>query len=139
MCRIAMISVHGCPLSTLGAGEAGGLQMYVRALSEELGQRGMTVDVFTRRTDPALPEIVEFADNARVIHVTAGPAAPIDKNVVFDHLPEFISNVRSFRAREGVEYQYVHSHYWLSGWAGNLLARRWDVPHITMFHTLGRV
>src|SRR6059058_4000736 len=92
MCRIAMISVHGCPLSTLGAGEAGGLQMYVRALSEELGQRGMTVDVF-------------------------------------DHLPEFISNVRAFRARAGVEYQYVHSHYWLSGWAGNLLARRWDVPH----------
>jgi D-inositol-3-phosphate glycosyltransferase len=33
----------------------------------------------------------------------------------------------------------VHSHYWLSGVAGNQLAQMWDVPHVTMFHTIARL
>ena len=31
------------------------------------------------------------------------------------------------------------SHYWLSGLAGLHLARRWDVPLVHMFHTLGAI
>jgi len=31
----------------------------------------------------------------------------------------------------------VHSHYWLSGWVGQALKARWNVPHVIMFHTLG--
>jgi len=33
----------------------------------------------------------------------------------------------------------IHSHYWLSGWVGRRLQRRWGVPHVIMFHTLGAV
>lgn len=139
MCKIAMLSVHGCPLARLGTNEAGGMQLYVRALSRELGRRGMSVDVFTRRTDPSLPEIVPFGTNARVIHVDAGPAEPIDKNAVVDVLPEFVCNLQRFRRAEQIEYDIIHSHYWLSGWVGNLLSPRWGVPHLTMFHTLGRL
>lgn len=134
-----MLSVHGCPLGRLGTGQAGGMQAYVGALSRELGREGIGVDVFTRRTDPALPEIVPFGENARVIHLNAGAAAPLDKSAVFEVLPEFICNVQRFRQREELEYDVVHSHYWLSGWVGSLLARRWDVPHVVMFHTLARL
>ena len=31
----------------------------------------------------------------------------------------------------------MHSHYWLSGWVGQALKARWNVPHVIMFHTLG--
>lgn len=134
-----MLSVHGCPLGRLGTGQAGGMQAYVGALSRELGRQGIAVDVFTRRTDPALPEIVPFGDNARVIHLSAGEAAPLDKSAVFAVLPEFVCNLERFRRREGRDYDVVHSHYWLSGWVGSLLARRWDVPHVVMFHTLARL
>jgi D-inositol-3-phosphate glycosyltransferase len=134
-----MLSVHGCPLARLGTREAGGMQLYVRALSRELGKRGLVVDVFTRRSDPMLPEIVSFGRNARVIHLDAGEPAPIDKASVFDHLPAFLGELERFRCTEGVDYDVVHSHYWLSGWVGNVLARRWDVPHVAMFHTLGRL
>jgi len=137
--RVAMLSVHGCPLAPPGTREAGGMQMYVKALSRELGRHGLVVDVFTRRTDPSLPEVVPFGVNARVIHLNAGEPASIDKNLVVDVLPEFVCNLQRFRRSEGIEYAVVHSHYWLSGWVGNLLAPRWGVPHLTMFHTLGRL
>lgn len=137
--RIAMLSVHGCPLARPGTRDAGGMQMYVKALSRELARRGMAVDVFTRRTDPALPAVVPFGPGARVIHIDAGEPTAMDKNAVVDTLPEFVCNVKRAQRDEGIAYDVIHSHYWLSGWVGNLLARRWAVPHVTMFHTLGRL
>lgn len=139
MSRVAMLSVHGCPLGRLGTREAGGMQLYIRQLSRELGRRGIGVDVFTRRANPDLPLVVPFGSNARVIHLDAGPAAPVHKSDVFDLLPEFLCNLQRYQRHAGVDYQFVHSHYWLSGWVGNKLARRWDVPHVTMFHTLARL
>jgi D-inositol-3-phosphate glycosyltransferase len=138
-CRVAMLSVHGCPLDQLGSREVGGMQVYVRELSRELGRQGLHVDVFTRRTDPNLPRVVEFGQRARVIHLDAGPARRIDKNSVVQHLPAFIDNLERFNERERIEQQFVHSHYWLSGWVGARLAELWRVPHVTTFHTLGRV
>jgi D-inositol-3-phosphate glycosyltransferase len=139
MARVAMISVHGCPLDQLGSREVGGMQVYVRELSRELGRQGLHVDVFTRKTDPRLPRVVEFGERARVIHLDAGPARRIDKNAVVQHLPAFIDNLDRFNHREGIEQQYVHSHYWLSGWVGARLGELWRAPHVTTFHTLGRV
>ncbi len=139
MCRIAMLSVHTCPLATLGSKDAGGMNVYVRELSRHLGMNGMSVDVFTRRTDARLPEIVPFDDNARVIHLDAGPVKPVHKSQVFQHLPEFICNMRRFQAEQGAQYRLLHSHYWLSGWVAGLLRQRWNTPHITMFHTLGAI
>ena len=53
--RVAMISVHTSPLARLGEKDAGGLNVYVRQLSRQLGRLGVAVDVFTRRTDPNMP------------------------------------------------------------------------------------
>lgn len=139
MCNVATISVHGCPLARLGGKETGGMNVYVRELSRAMGRQSMTVDVYTRLTDPSLPEVVHFGPNVRVIHLKAGEIGPMDKNEVLNYLPEFVCNVRQFAQRDGMEYQYVHSHYWLSGWVGGILGHRWGVPHVTTFHTLARV
>src|SRR5262249_56304280 len=74
-----------------------------------------------------------------VVAVAAGPARPIARAAVADHLDAFADRVEAFRTREGVRYDLIHSHYWLSGLAGLDLARRWDVPLIHMFHTLGAI
>lgn len=139
MCRIAVISVHSCPLARLGSKDTGGMSVYIKELSRELGTRGMAVDIFTRVDDPARQRVVEFAPNARVIHVPAGKLARIDKTQIWPHLPEFVRNIEQFRKEHGLEYQFLHTHYWLSGWAGILLNERWRVPHVTMFHTLGQL
>ena len=139
MCQVAVISVHGSPLSRFGDREAGGMQVYVRELSREMARLGMSVDVYTRLIDPDAPRVEEFDDNARVIRLPAGPVGPVDKNAVLDHLPEFVCGMRRFIREEGRDYHYLHSHYWLSGWVGKLLSGRWGVPHVATFHTLARL
>ena len=139
MCRIAMLSVHTCPLATLGGKETGGMNVYVRELSRELGRQGKQVDIFTRAQDPTIAPVRNLAPNVRVIHIPAGPVAPLDKNALVDYLDEFVANVEAFRRAEEIAYDLVHAHYWLSGVAGRQLADQWGVPLVAMFHTLGKL
>ncbi len=39
----------------------------------------------------------------------------------------------------GETFDVIHSHYWLSGWAGVLLKEKLNLPLANSFHTLGRV
>lgn len=138
--RVAMLSVHTCPLATLGGKETGGMNVYVRDLSRELGRRGIAVDCFTRSQNPDIPRVShELGPKGRVIHVPAGPEAPYDKVKIADHLPEFVKGVLGFARREGQYYDVIHSHYWLSGLAARELRRAWGAPIVHMFHTLGQM
>jgi D-inositol-3-phosphate glycosyltransferase len=138
--RVAMLSVHTCPLATLGGKETGGMNVYVRDLSRELGRRGIRVDVFTRSQNPDSPRVkTGLGPNGRVIHVPAGPEAPYDKNRLVRHLPQFVHGVRDFAQREVLDYDVIHSHYWLSGLAARDLQRTWGIPIVQMFHTLGQM
>ncbi len=137
--RIAVISAHTSPLAALGGRETGGMNVYVRELSRELGARGYAIDVFTRWASEASPETQPIGPNVRVVHIDAGPRSPIEKDAIAGHLDEFEANVRAFAEDEGLEYQMVHSHYWMSGVVASRLAEHWSVPHVAMFHTLGEV
>jgi D-inositol-3-phosphate glycosyltransferase len=134
-----MLSVHTCPKAALGGKESGGMNVYVRDLSRELGRRGFTVDVFTRSQDPTIPTVCSLGTNARVIHLKAGPQAPYDKNLVFDHLEEFTDNLLDFARSEDLSYHVIHSHYWLSGLVAVRLQEQWDIPVMHMFHTLAKL
>ncbi len=136
--RVAMLSVHTCPLATLGGKETGGMNVYVRDLSRELDRRGIQVDVFTRSQNPHLPHVMHrLGLRGRVVHVPAGPEEPYDKRLVYDHLDEFTEGVLRFARSEGAVYDVVHSHYWLSGVVAERLRAAWGVPFVQMFHTLG--
>ena len=87
--RIAMLSVHTSPLATLGGKETGGMNVYVRDLTQALSRRGLDVDVYTRSQDPALARIQPLGERGRVIQVKAGPHRPYNKNLIFNHLAEF--------------------------------------------------
>ena len=111
--------------------------MYVRQLARELASQGCRVDVFTRMHDPAEPQIVPICDDARVIHLEAGPTdAPL--NDLYSYTNTFAESVIRFQQSEGIEYALIHSHYWLSGVVAMGLSRRWKAPHIATFHTLAR-
>ena len=113
--RIAMLSTHSSPIAQLGGKEAGGMNVYVRELSRELGRRGIGVDIFTRSQDRAAPTTIALDRGVRVINLHAGPSAPYDKNWVLTYLPEFVSRVRCFADGQDLAYDLIHSHYWLSG------------------------
>ena len=137
--RIAMLSFHSCPLATLGGREAGGMNVYVRELSRELGRRGCRVDVFTRAKFADVPQVVEFGEGARVIHLKAGRVAPHDRSLLVRHVPEFVDRMREFVGQHSLGYDLIHSHYWLSGEAARALRTAWDIPVVHMSHTLGVV
>jgi len=137
---IAMLSVHTSPLDRPGyTKDAGGMNVYIRELARELSQRRVSVDIFTRWTDELTPRIVQINPRVRVIYVKAGPLAAIHKNALYEYLPAFVQHVAQFRHVEGKAYDLLHSHYWLSGVAAMQLAAQWDIPHVTMFHTLARL
>lgn len=139
MYRIAVLSYHTSPLAPLGGRETGGLNVYVRELAGELAGRGHQVDVFTRRGDREAPDIEPLGGGARLVHIDAGPAEYVAKETLAAYIDEFEAGVAAFAEREGITYDVVHSHYWLSGVAGERLKTRWRVPHVAMFHTLGEV
>jgi D-inositol-3-phosphate glycosyltransferase len=139
MIRVAMVSVHTCPLAALGGKETGGMNVYVRELSRALGRMGLEVDVFTRSQNPAIPRVVDLGEGARVIHVAAGPEAPLSRPLIHRHLEEFQEGIEAWRIARGLDYDLVHAHYWLSGVVGLALRERWAVPVVQMFHTLARL
>jgi D-inositol-3-phosphate glycosyltransferase len=130
-----MISVHTSPLATLGGKDAGGMNVYVRDLAIHIARQGVAVDVFTRRSDPNRPQIQEIAPGARIINLDVGPAAPVDKNDLYALVPDFAKACVLFGMTEGVRYDVVHAHYWLSGKVAECLRSYWEAPYVLMFHT----
>ena len=137
MSRLAMLSLHGCPVARLGEKDTGGMNVYVLQLAREFARRGCEVDVFTKHHDPNDPKVVKLEDGARVVHLEAGPY-DADKYDLFNYIPTFLEQLYEFQREEQTHYDLIHSHYWLSGRAGMSLSRRWDVPHTTTFHTLAK-
>lgn len=115
------------------------MNVYVRELSRELGRMGVAVDVFTRSQNPAIPRVVDFVEGVRVVHLAAGPEAPLPRDAVRAHLDEFVEGVDAWRIARGTDYDLVHAHYWLSGVVGLELRERWGAPVVQMFHTLARL
>jgi D-inositol-3-phosphate glycosyltransferase len=137
--RVAVLSVHTCPLAALGGKETGGMNVYVRELARELARMRVTADIFTRSQNPEIPRVSPIGEGVRVVHLPAGPEAPMERERVWDHLDEFVDGVDGFRIGHGLDYDLIHAHYWLSGSVGLALRERWGVPLVQMFHTLGRL
>lgn len=134
--NIAMLSIHTCPLAALGGKETGGMNVYVREISRELGRRGINIDIFTRCQNSRLPRVVKFSERVRVIHLKAGPCKPYPRNEVYNYLDDFLNNIIKFNNKDGRKYDLLHSHYWLSGKVCIDLKNLWGIPAIQMFHTL---
>jgi D-inositol-3-phosphate glycosyltransferase len=141
MLNIAMISYHTCPLATLGGKDTGGMNVYVRDLTIELGRMCVHVDVFTRSQDEHVPHVLhDLGYGNRVVHVPAGPEVPMPKQQLAEYIPEFVEGIKAFAAEKGIHYDLIHSHYWMSGIAAEALSDAWGgTPIIQMFHTLGEM
>ncbi|MCH8800053.1 MAG: glycosyltransferase [Chloroflexi bacterium] len=136
--RAAFITLHACPLAAPGQGKSGGMNVYVRQLAAALGDLGMQIDIFTREHADVANRIETIGPNVRVIHIKAGePEAHLGE--LYAHLPEFLNQLNAFREEEGLKYDVVHSHYWLSSWIGRELSLEMGVPHVVTFHTLGLI
>ena len=53
------------------------------------------------------------------------------------HIPKYVAEILAFSEKKGIQYNLIHSHYWMSGIAAVSLQQCWKIPIIHMFHTLG--
>lgn len=138
--RVAMISVHTSPLAQPGTGDAGGLNVYVVETAKEMARRGVEVDVYTRRTRAGDGDVVELAPGVHVHHVLAGPYEGLAKEDLPGQLCAFTAGMmRELAGHQEGWYDVVHTHYWLSGQVGWLVAERWGVPLVHTMHTMAKV
>lgn len=138
--RIALISVHTSPLASLGGAKTGGMNVYVRELSREMGKRGVFVDIFTRSVGES-NTVVDNAigENVRLVALRAGPLTALSPEEQYPHLSEFTANLMAFATLHNLRYDIVFSHYWLSGWVAAKLKEAWGIRFVHMFHTLGHM
>lgn len=136
--RIAFLSEHASPLASLGGADAGGQNVYVSELSRNLARRGFAVDVFTRRDDPSTPEVVEWEQGVRVVHLKAGPVWPRPKDELWPFMPAFCNSLQRFMEREETHYDLIHGNFWMSGWVATEMRRRISIPVVQIFHAMGK-
>ncbi len=136
--QVAFLSIHTSPMERPGSGDAGGMNVYVNELARTLARRGVAVDVFTRRSHPDLEPVVPVGDGYRVIHVDTGLEGAGTVGLA-ETVGSFAEGVIKFSYLDRRSYEVVHSHYWLSGWAGVLVKEALHVPLANSFHTLGRI
>jgi D-inositol-3-phosphate glycosyltransferase len=137
--RIAIISEHASPLATLGGVDNGGQNVYVAQIANQLAARGYRVDVYTRRDEEELPEVVKFINRVRVIHIAAGPPRPVPKEELLPHMSAFARSMIAFCRRERCRYDIVHANFWTSGIVAMRIKQTLRVPFVITFHALGRV
>ena len=112
--------------------------MHVRELARAMGNLGVTVDVFTRAHDYVCDDAEAGSDGVNYVHVPAGPPdVPLSQLPAY--LDDFVIGVREYQQRTHIHYTAIHSHYWLSGWAGAKIAAATGIPQVVTFHTLSRI
>jgi D-inositol-3-phosphate glycosyltransferase len=137
MRRVAVISLHTSPLLQPGAGDSGGMNVYVREMVSSLSQSGLECITYTRADREGLPAEVHVEPHHRVVHVEAGPHH-LPKEALPDIVDEFTDRViEHLRAEGGADV--VHANYWLSGVAAHRIKHELDIPFVSTFHTLARV
>ncbi|HSX09026.1 MAG TPA: glycosyltransferase [Candidatus Saccharimonadales bacterium] len=135
--RFAVISYHTCPLSDETDAEIGGMNIYVLELSKALARKGYYLDIFTRSQSEISPRVVQVNEHLRVIHMPAGPQEPLSKKSIELYIPEFLTHFYKFVEKEGIRYKIVSCHYFLSGIIGVDIKKKFGIPLVMTFHTLG--
>jgi len=137
--RIAFISDHASPVGILGGVDSGGQNVYVGQLAKNLAALGYEVDIFTRRDSERLPEIAEWVNGIRIIHVPAGPPDYIPKEQLLPFMGDFANYVLQFFKCQRKGYDLVHPNFWMSGLVACEIKRQLGIPFVVTFHALGRV
>lgn len=137
MQKIALISEHASPLVAIGGVDAGGQNIYVANVAKQLVARGFRVDVFTRRDNTSLPDIVPIGHNIRVIHVPAGPPCEVPNEQLLPFMPAFAEFMVRHCAQASPGYDLMHANSFMSGQVGLRVRQVLDIPLVVTFHTLG--
>lgn len=123
--------LHTDPYGEPGAGDVGGMNVFVRHTAEAMGAAGHSVQIYTRRSSPSAPGRSEPAPGVVVHRLDVGPPRPVAKS---EHEELTAPFAHALDAHHGD--QVLHSHHWFSGIAALPLARERGIIHAQSFHSI---
>jgi mannosylfructose-phosphate synthase len=106
-------------------------------LARSFARLGWEVDVWTRQFEDQ-PAVEEVAAGLRVLRVPCGGRCFIPKEQLWAHIPEWCENALRFMREEAGTYDFINSHYWDAGIAGQHLSDVLGIRHVHTPHSLGR-
>ncbi|MEO1237758.1 MAG: glycosyltransferase [Planctomycetota bacterium] len=135
---LLMISLHGYVAADpeLGKPDTGGQVVFVLELAKRFARLGYNVDVLTRQFEDQ-PAEDRVNDNLRVWRVPFGGKHFVRKEDMHDHLSNFVNNTLAAIRKQNLRYEFVNSHYWDAGAAGQKIAEELQIPHVHTPHSLG--
>ena len=133
--KIALVMVHTSPLEQAGIGDAGGMNIYVIESAKRMAAVGVEVDIYTRKISADQPEIIEYEKGIRIIHLS------LTLGTKKEEIPSLIpAMAEEFKKKiNGMGYQVIHSHYWISGKVAMPAAKEFGIPLVHTMHTMARV
>ena len=136
MKRIAMLCIHSYPLATSANHGVGGMSVYVLEVAKRLGEQGFVVDIFTH----AMWGYEDFTPfrNVHIVHLHSLPMG-VQTNDIPYYSSEVTDEISRFIVENEIDYDIIHSHFWVSALIGDCVSRRVHIPHVVMFHSLGAV
>ena len=138
--KIAMFSIHSSPIGQLGSRDTGGMSVYIRDAAHELGQLGHSVDIYTGRSQAeGTGGIIALSEKVNLIQLTSSKRPQEQSDGIYQKLPNLFQEVETYKSKRIINYDVIHSHYWLSGLIGKMARDRWKIPHVMTFHTLAAV
>ncbi len=147
---IQMFSVHGLLRQEnmeLGRdADTGGQILYVVEMARHLSGRKEVarVDLFTRLiSDKTVSEdysrsAEEVSEKFRIIRIQCGGKKYHRKELLWDHLDEYVDKTLKFIKREKAVPDLVHGHYADAGYVCMRLSELLGVPFVFTGHSLGR-
>jgi D-inositol-3-phosphate glycosyltransferase len=135
--RIATVMVHTSPLDQPGVGDAGGMNIYVTESAKRMAAMGVDVDIFTRRANDEVEDIVEIAPGVRVKQLNMGPVHGVTKEQLPALIPALAAELSQAISKES--YDVLHSHYWISGKVAMPAVAKLEIPLVHTMHTMARV
>ena len=136
--RIMMISTHGYVAAEpeFGKPDTGGQVVFVIELSRCLARLGYEVDILTRQFEDQ-PAEEQVDDRVRLLRFPCGGKHFIPKETLCEAIPEWVQHVAKFIRDGNIVYDFINSHYWDAGLAGQALANRLRIPHVHTPHSIG--
>jgi len=147
---LALFSIHGLirghDLELGRDADTGGQVLYVLELAQALARQPAVarVDLFTRRivsaaVDDGYGQAEEpIGDKVRLIRLDAGPEGYLRKELLWDHLPEFVDHTLEYLRRQPRLPDLLHGHYADAGWVAARLSDLIGAPMLFTGHSLGR-
>ena len=129
--NILHISYHTSPFSKqLGNNDAGGLNVYIKNILENLNDEDIQVTVITgEKSEPLEENYLKFST-----YSLFQETASINEKILL--LPEFIELVTEFVNVNQIDL--IHAHYWLSGLVAKEIKSKFGIPFIFTAHSYGK-